>query len=81
MWRDERLIPGVLCNTHMKWDALLRRADKLNCAYIATGHYAKIRHENGRYIISKGKDEKKDQSYALWGVSQVSLSRTFIAAG
>ena len=40
--------PCVLCNTHIKWDALLRRADKLNCAYIATGHYAKVREENGR---------------------------------
>ena len=68
--------PCVLCNTHIKWDALLRRADKLDCDYIATGHYAKVRQENGRYIISKGKDLNKDQSYALWGVSQESLSRT-----
>lgn len=73
--------PCVLCNTHIKWDALLRRADKLNCAYIATGHYAKIRHENNRYIISKGKDLSKDQSYALWGVSQASLSRTILPLG
>jgi tRNA-specific 2-thiouridylase len=73
--------PCVLCNTHMKWDALLRRADKLNCDYIATGHYANIRHENGRYIISKGKDTRKDQSYALWGVSQESLSRTLLPLG
>ena len=51
--------PCVLCNTHIKWDALLRRADKLNCEYIATGHYAKVRENNGRYIISKGKDDNK----------------------
>ena len=70
--------PCVLCNTHIKWDALLRRADKLDCDYIATGHYAKVRQENGRYIISKGKDLNKDQSYALWGVSQESLSRTML---
>ncbi|MHB9148307.1 MAG: tRNA 2-thiouridine(34) synthase MnmA [Candidatus Amoebophilus sp.] len=73
--------PCVLCNTHIKWDALLRRADKLNCEYIATGHYANIRHENGRYIVSRGKDLNKDQSYALWGVSQESLSRTLLPLG
>ena len=73
--------PCVLCNTHIKWDALLRRADKLNCAYIATGHYAKLREDNGRYIISKGEDLTKDQSYALWGVSQASLRRTILPLG
>jgi tRNA-specific 2-thiouridylase len=73
--------PCVLCNTHIKWDALLRRADKLGCEYIATGHYANIREENGRYVISKGLDENKDQSYALWGISQQSLSRTIFPLG
>ncbi|MFZ9045659.1 MAG: tRNA 2-thiouridine(34) synthase MnmA [Cyclobacteriaceae bacterium] len=73
--------PCVMCNTHIKWDALLRRADQLGCDYIATGHYAKIREENGRYVISKGKDESKDQSYALWGISQESLSRTIFPLG
>ena len=73
--------PCVLCNTHIKWDALLKRADKLGCDYIATGHYARLRFENGRYIISKGIDEQKDQSYALWGVSQQSLSRTIFPLG
>jgi tRNA-specific 2-thiouridylase len=68
--------PCVLCNTHIKWDALLRRADKLDCEFIATGHYANIREEAGRYVISKGIDSNKDQSYALWGISQESLSRT-----
>ncbi|MFT7196215.1 MAG: tRNA-specific 2-thiouridylase [Marinoscillum sp.] len=68
--------PCVLCNTHIKWDSLLRRADKLGCDFIATGHYAKVRQENNRYVISRGKDEGKDQSYALWGISQESLSRT-----
>ncbi len=68
--------PCVLCNTHIKWDALLRRADKLDCEFMATGHYANVRHENDRYVISKGKDELKDQSYALWGISQKNLSRT-----
>ncbi|ALJ00624.1 tRNA 2-thiouridine(34) synthase MnmA [Rufibacter tibetensis] len=73
--------PCVLCNTHIKWDALLRRADKLGCDFIATGHYANIREENGRYVISKGKDHNKDQSYALWGISQESLSRTIFPLG
>ncbi len=73
--------PCVLCNTHIKWDALLRRADKLGCEYIATGHYANIRKENDRFVISKGLDENKDQSYALWGVSQQSLSRTIFPLG
>lgn len=73
--------PCVLCNTHIKWDALLRRADKLGCEFIATGHYANIREENNRFVISKGVDGNKDQSYALWGVSQESLSRTMFPLG
>lgn len=73
--------PCVLCNTHIKWDALLRRADKLGCEFIATGHYARVRNENDRFVISKGIDENKDQSYALWGVSQQSLSRTIFPLG
>lgn len=73
--------PCVLCNTHIKWDALLRRADQLGCDFIATGHYANIREENGRFVISKGLDEHKDQSYALWGISQQSLSRTIFPLG
>lgn len=73
--------PCVLCNTHIKWAALLRRADNLGCDYIATGHYAKVREENGRHVISKGLDPKKDQSYALWGVEQKHLARTIFPLG
>ena len=73
--------PCVLCNTHIKWDSLLRRADQLDCEFIATGHYAKIRLENERYVVSRGKDLQKDQSYALWGISQESLSRTIFPLG
>ncbi|MCB0409085.1 MAG: tRNA 2-thiouridine(34) synthase MnmA [Flavobacteriales bacterium] len=73
--------PCVLCNTHIKWDALLRRADQLGCEFIATGHYAQIRQENGRYVISKGLDTNKDQSYVLWGLSQKSLARTLFPLG
>ena len=73
--------PCVMCNTHIKWEALLRRADRMDCQHIATGHYAKIREENGRYVISRGHDAWKDQSYVLWGVSQQCLSRTLFPVG
>lgn len=73
--------PCVLCNTHIKWEALLKRANHLDCEFIATGHYANVREEAGRYIISKGKDTHKDQSYVLWGVSQENLSRTRFPLG
>lgn len=74
--------PCVMCNTHIKWRALLKRADALGCDYIATGHYANIhKHENGRYYISRGLDENKDQSYVLWGLQQDLLSRTLLPLG
>jgi tRNA-specific 2-thiouridylase len=73
--------PCVLCNTHIKWEALLKRADQLGCEFIATGHYAQIREENGRYVISKGLDESKDQSYVLWGLKQECLKRTLLPLG
>ena len=73
--------PCVLCNTHIKWEALLKRADMLGCEFIATGHYAQIRKENGRYVVSKGLDESKDQSYVLWGVKQECLNRTIFPMG
>jgi len=73
--------PCVLCNTYIKWDALLKRADQLDCEFIATGHYAQIRLENQRYVISKGIDDNKDQSYVLWGLSQESLARTLFPLG
>ncbi len=74
--------PCVMCNTHIKWRALLKRADVLNCDFIATGHYANIhKHNNGRYFISKGIDPLKDQSYVLWGLQQDLLSRTILPLG
>jgi tRNA-specific 2-thiouridylase len=74
--------PCVLCNTHIKWRALLKRADAMDCEFIATGHYGKVnQHENGRYYISKGLDETKDQSYVLWGLQQDLLSRTLLPLG
>jgi len=74
--------PCVMCSTHIKWRALLKRADALDCEFIATGHYGNIRqYDNGRYVISKGIDETKDQSYVLWGLQQDLLSRTMLPLG
>ncbi len=73
--------PCVLCNTHIKWNSLLKRADALDCEFIATGHYAKIAEKEGRKYITKGKDERKDQSYVLWGLSQECLNRSHFPIG
>ena len=68
--------PCVMCNRKIKWAEMIRRADALGAEWIATGHYARLRHENERYILSRGLDASKDQSYALWAVTQESLART-----
>lgn len=74
--------PCVMCNTHIKWRALLKRANAMDCEFIATGHYATVRqHTNNRFVISKGLDETKDQSYVLWGLDQELLSRTIMPLG
>lgn len=73
--------PCVLCNTHIKWSALLKRANALNCDFIATGHYVKVREENNRFLLSKAKDLTKDQSYVLWGLGQECLSRSIYPLG
>ncbi len=73
--------PCVLCNTHIKWSALLKRADAMDCEFIATGHYAVIKEHLNRKFISKGKDERKDQSYVLWGLSQSCLDRSSFPLG
>lgn len=73
--------PCVLCNTHIKWDALRKRADALDCAYLATGHYAQVKEVQGRYSIYKSNDPLKDQTYALWGLSQENLRRTIFPLG
>lgn len=70
--------PCVLCNTKIKWETFLSESSKLNSYYMATGHYAEVVYNNstGRYELHKGEDDKKDQSYALWGLKQESLART-----
>jgi tRNA-specific 2-thiouridylase len=73
--------PCVLCNTHIKWSALLKRANSLDCEFIATGHYVNVRQENERYVLSKAKDLTKDQSYVLWGLGQECLSRSLYPLG
>ncbi len=73
--------PCVLCNTHIKWAALMKRADALGCGHIATGHYANVRPEAGRWVVSRGLDATKDQSYVLWGVAQAHLARTLFPLG
>jgi len=73
--------PCVLCNTHIKWSALLKRENALNCDFIATGHYVKVREENNRFLLSKAKDLTKDQSYVLWGLGQECLSRSIYPLG
>lgn len=73
--------PCVLCNTHIKWSALLKRADAMDCEFIATGHYAVIKEQDGRKFISRGKDDRKDQSYVLWGLSQECLHRSQFPLG
>lgn len=73
--------PCVLCNTHIKWSSLLKRADAMDCEFIATGHYAIINDLNGRKYITKAKDEHKDQSYVLWGLSQECMHRSRFPLG
>lgn len=68
--------PCILCNTHIKWSALLKRADAMDCEFIATGHYAEINKSADRYYVSKAVDPRKDQSYVLWGLSQECMART-----
>jgi len=70
--------PCVICNRKIKWEELLCKADGLGAEFVATGHYAKVRYDEatGRYILSRGVDRMKDQSYALWRLTQESLSRT-----
>ena len=73
--------PCVLCNKTIKWGALLEKAESLGAQYIATGHYSKLNELNGRYFISISNDKNKDQSYALWQVSQYALSKTKFPLG
>lgn len=75
--------PCVVCNRKIKWEELLLKADSLDAEFVATGHYAKIDFniQNNRYTLKLSDDLSKDQTYALWGLTQKSLSRTLLPLG
>ncbi len=75
--------PCVLCNKSIKWGTLLEKAELLGAEYIATGHYARVKYneETGRYNVAVSEDKNKDQSYALWQVSQKGLGMTMFPLG
>ncbi|MCL2368641.1 MAG: tRNA 2-thiouridine(34) synthase MnmA, partial [Oscillospiraceae bacterium] len=79
--RGETPNPCIDCNRFVKFPELLRRGDQLGIDYIAMGHYARIRHEDGRYLLLRGADREKDQSYVLYGMTQGELSRTLFPLG
>lgn len=74
--------PCIACNRYVKWKSLLFRADQIGAERIATGHYAKIiRLENGRYSVRNSVTATKDQTYALYGLTQEQLARTLMPVG
>lgn len=73
--------PCVRCNQWIKFDALLDRADVLGADVLATGHYARVHNEEGRYRLLRGVDENKDQSYVLWMLTQGDLARCLFPVG
>ena len=73
--------PCIDCNRYLKFRHLLRRAMELKCDVIVTGHYARIEEQGGRYLLRKGVDEKKDQSYVLYNLTQEELSHTAFPLG
>lgn len=75
--------PCVYCNRHLKFAALLEEADRQGIEYIATGHYARVEQDvsTGRYLLKKGKDLAKDQSYMLYNLTQEQLSRVIFPLG
>ncbi|MDR0406219.1 MAG: tRNA 2-thiouridine(34) synthase MnmA, partial [Clostridiales bacterium] len=68
--------PCTACNKRVKFDALLEKARALGAEYVATGHYAKITERDGRFLLERAADDKKDQTYFLYNLSQYQLSRT-----
>ncbi len=73
--------PDILCNKEIKFKAFLEHALKLGADFIATGHYARIQEENGRFLLLKGNDANKDQSYFLYTLGQKELSKTLFPVG
>lgn len=73
--------PCIVCNQELKFGRLLDFAKMLNADYIATGHYARVEKLQGRYLLKKGVDARKDQSYVLFSLNQEQLSRTLFPLG
>ncbi len=73
--------PCVVCNKKMKFGAFLEKALELGYDGIATGHYARIRQQQGRFLLSYAEDRSKDQSYMLWGLSQYQLAHSLFPLG
>ncbi len=75
--------PCIMCNRDIKWGELLRKAEALGAQYVATGHYAQVRldEKRNRFVVSRGRYSLKDQSYALWAVSQPALRKTLFPLG
>ena len=73
--------PCVMCNPQFKFRLLTEWADRLDCAYIATGHYVQVACEHNHYYIVTGDDAQKDQSYFLWNLGQEVLARCVFPLG
>ena len=73
--------PCILCNEYVKFNMLLRCADELGAQHVATGHYARVEHVNGRTLLKRGCDPRKDQSYFLFSLCQRQLSRVLFPVG
>jgi len=73
--------PCIECNKHLKFGKVFELMDTLGYEYIVTGHYAQISHENNRWLLKKGMDHSKDQSYFLYNLTQEQLSRTLFPLG
>lgn len=73
--------PCVVCNREIKWKYLLIEAEKHNCDFIASGHYARIKKHGNNFFIRKAKDQKKDQSYFLWNLPKNILKKIIFPLG
>ena len=74
--------PCIACNRYVKWESLLKRSLDIGADYIATGHYARIaRLENGRLALCRSKTTAKDQTYALYNLTQSQLAHTLMPVG
>lgn len=75
--------PCIACNRYVKFQGFLQKALSLGADYVATGHYARISYDDtmGRYVLRKGIDQSKDQSYALYHLTQSTLQRFLMPLG